>query len=759
MARPITEGEYLIVNVKNTGMALDVSGANRNNGANVQIWNILNSRAQLFTVRYDSSDNVRILAAFTGKSVDAASKSANANVQQWTNNDERYQKWTLVATGNNVTFKSKSYPSYKIRLAGTSLLLDAAGTAASAGSNCLLSNDTGATDQHWIFVPRPKLRSGGVYEIHSAVDPRYVVAVGSSSKTDGANVLLWQSVGINDQKWVITEEETDKWRVRNVNSGKFFDIKGNEAKNGATIVQWGEPISVRHQQWKILERDTEDHVYNGVNCAFVSFGAYGVTSDGNTYMLHSYNSTATNNADVNLWEDAGGNGYRWLLYPTSATDQTIPIPANLELVYAVGDNVRWTHVAQGSAYATWTCTKSWTNVGPNHYEWRMRKRYMLSSSSTWADWTDWTAWETANYTQSGTRAWLADPIDGSYDIAQYKNLQVSFQVRCVGVEETESLVGQAATQDFYFLWKPTYTFPSAGITPEGLRIGYTSDYTAGMSDLLIYNLAVNGKNVLKRNFKADELEASGSFLIPYDYLSEPVADGAAVTFGYHAGTDQISYILEARGTVTAHEDAGSGLAVAPTLELAAGRMLKATVPYEDARMWLMVDGETVELEGENGVFLIPYPFAKDFTLFTSAVDGNSWGTNSTLVKKENPLVINKECHAWNWDGGAFLLEANSDALVTDRELKPVYEANVLNSRKHESVSFATTVRSSYTAVGLMLDNVTESTHEMLEALVAAQHVRYRAPSGEIADVAITGASYTRHSEHTFVQIDMIEETV
>lgn len=758
-------------------MALDVSGANRNNGANVQIWNINNSRAQLFTVRYNDDDTVRILAAFTGKSVDVnhGDIKNGTNVQQWTNNDTRAQKWVIAATGNSITFRNKTYQTYKIQIAAdTTFVLDVYGTSPSAGSNCLLYKDDGGTDQNWIFVPRPKLRSGGVYELHSMLDNNLVVDISSWSKTDGANALVWPTHGGNNQKFVIIEEETDKWRIRNVNSGKYLDIKGNEAKNSATVVQWGEPANVRHQQWKILERDTNDHIYKGVECAVVSIGAYGLTSDGNTYMLHVYNSWATNGNDVNIYEDAGGNGYRWLLYPTEATDPTIPIPANLGLVYAVGDLLTWTHVEQGMAYPTWTCTKSWTNTGPNHYEWRMRKRYMSSKNSTWLDWSDYTAWETANYTQDKTTAWLADAIDGTYSISRYKNLQVEFQVRCVGVDETENLVGQAATQSFYFLWNPTYTFQTAGITPEGLRIGYTSDYTAGMANMTITGIYkadevpppsqddwiwYRDNNLLKNDPYFDALDSEGTLLIPYDSFREIPTDGELLELRCKHGTDQISFIGTATARVTAQEDTGYGLDATPVLEMAAGRMLKATVPYEDARMWLMVDGKTVELEGEDGVFLVPYPFAKDFTLFTSVVNDSSWGTNSTYINKENPLVINKECHAWNWKGGSFLLEANSDALVTDRELKPVYEANVLNSRKHESVSFATTVRGSYTAVGLMLDNVTESTHEMLEALVAAHHVHYRAPSGETADVAITGASYTRHSEHTFVQIDMIEETV
>ena len=776
--KPVQEGDYLIVNVRNTGMALDVSGANRNNGANVQIWNILNNRAQLFTIRYNDDDTVRIMAAFTGKSVDVANGQIvdGTNVQQYTNNDTRAQKWIISPTGSSIVFRNIEYPTFKIQIAAnTSFVLDTTGVDATAGSNCVLHAYDGAIDQHWIFVPRPKLRSGGVYEIHSAVDPSYVVAVGSSSKANGANVMLYQTLGINDQKWVIIDEGDDKWRVRNVNSGKYFDIKGNEAVNGATIVQWGEPLNVRHQQWKIIERDTnDDHFYKGVACAFVSFGAYGLTSDGNTYMLHSYNSTAKNGVDVNLWNDEGGNGYRWLLYPVSATDPNMPIPANVALVDDLGENLTYLRHAAGTAYATWTCTKSWTSTGPNHYEWRSRRRYMSSQSSKWFEWSDYSAWETANCMQTGTQAWLADPIDGTYDINDYKNLQVEFQVRCVGVEETENLVGNEATQDFYFLWRPTYEFNLAGLSPDGLRIAYTNDYPAGMCNLKLEALVkknagedipsdeIAERNILNGEISFESLDSEGTLFIPYDKLLEPIEDGQSLELWYSGGTDQISHILRTSADIVAYEDAGHGIDATPNFTPGDGRTLSAITPVSGfvSRMWLRIGRKTVELKSQGNIFDIPYPFGVDFDVFTSVVssNGESWGTNSTHFSATDPR-LGTPCHAWHWDGGYLLLECDTEVLTTDRTFRPRYEADALDSREREIVTYAPTTNGAFVAKGVLASGQTECTRDDIHALLKAKHAFYRAPHGETGDVAITGVSYKEIDGSIQVTIDMIEETV
>ena len=1258
MARPIPEGEYLIVSAKNMNVALDVQYAGMNNGSNVQVWAILNNRAQLFTVRYNSDDTVRILAAYTGKSVDVNGGNIRngTNVQQWTNNDTRAQKWVLGATGNTVTFRDIEYPTYKIQIAAdTNFVLEIADRDAAAGKNVLLWSDENLTDQHWFFVPRPPLASGGVYELHSMLNTNYVAAIGSSSKSDMAGAIVWPTSGINDQKFVLIEESEseNKWRIRNVNSGKYLDIKGNEARNNALVVQWGEPQNVRHQQWKILIRDTHTHTYKGVECPVISLGAYGNTSDGNMYMMHV--ASASNANSIDILADEGTNAFRWLLYPTEATDPFIPIPANLALSEEKGGSAIGTKAPTGSAYATWTCTQSWTNSGPNHYQWRMRKRYMSSRNSTWQEWSDYTAWETANYLQTGQSAWLADAIDGSYSIDSYKNLQVQFQVRCVGVDETSNLVGETATQDFYFIFQPTFTFDGAGISPAGLTVGYSNDYPYGMSTLYIDKVLVDGENILTETVVADSLDSTGSFTIPAESMTRLVPDGSTVEIVYRAATDQASAGDSKEATVGADEDAGKVLDAEPKLRSGSGRTLVATLPYPNARMWLKTPDGIIELENQggslgdayacgevvetqdavgrmtslhidgksmqdgtpspsspvpirsvegwnlldiapyirasqngltatysdgavhlygtttatwrnittsiplacaagesltfsiaeplthriyvtlthddsttstiallvgetsrtlalsknvnsvvltvsnmtnstaydetiypmlelgstangyqpygsisivshgknlldvtlasqtkngititvgddggiaisgtatnltevtvgalslygtatlsgvpansvgnnarlqlkqggsavainaNGVavtkqnasgaytvtlvvlsgttvdmtiypqveygsdateyepytdastyidlqgnalrslpdstrdaldvaegnktltkrvgavvfdgssdenwrvealgttgsnfyiavsdaargiygnrimltscqactsnfaqkdrgfisnggnlnltvggtlgistiadfrtwlatnpvtvlyplatpqtidlgtidlpyctdtayvdamvqpnicvgwktdnitaggdeascFTVPYPFGSDFTIFTSVEDGDDWGTNSLEVMSTNPL-LKDPCHAWSWDGGQFLLEASNDNLVTERTLKPVYETNALNARERESVSFAKTIGGEFSAKGMLIDNVTESTVEQLIALTKAQHVFYRAPSGETADVAIVGVSYTSHPEHSFVQVDMVEETV
>ena len=63
------------------------------------------------------------------------------------------------------------------------------------------------------------------------------------------------------------------------------------------------------------------------------------------------------------------------------------------------------------------------------------------------------------------------------------------------------------------------------------------------------------------------------------------------------------------------------------------------------------------------------------------------------------------------------------------------------------------------ADGILKRGITESDKEALMSLVKARHVTYRAPHGDIADVAITGVSYEEQHDFTTVRVSMVQETV
>ena len=78
--------------------------------------------------------------------------------------------------------------------------------------------------------------------IVSEANPNLALDVQGGSRDHGANVIIWDFHGQDNQKWIIRGNE-----ITSVNSGKVMDIQGGE-KKGAKIIQW-EANNGPNQKW------------------------------------------------------------------------------------------------------------------------------------------------------------------------------------------------------------------------------------------------------------------------------------------------------------------------------------------------------------------------------------------------------------------------------------------------------------------------------------------------------------------------------
>ena len=68
--------------------------------------------------------------------------------------------------------------------------------------------------------------------IVSQANPNLVLDVAGGNKGKGGNVIIWELLDLDNQKWIIQDHE-----IINVNSGKVLDIEGGE-NSGSKIIQW-----------------------------------------------------------------------------------------------------------------------------------------------------------------------------------------------------------------------------------------------------------------------------------------------------------------------------------------------------------------------------------------------------------------------------------------------------------------------------------------------------------------------------------------
>lgn len=610
----------------------------------------------------------------------------------------------------------------------------------------------------------------GIFELYPMVAKPGSLAldVAGQGTTNGTNVFIWGMNGYNNQKFYITEETTNKWSIRAIQSGKYVDVAGAVADYGTNVFIW-EDNDQRQQRWKLTK--VGDITVNGVECVIVTIGSY-VTNDANTWMLDVYGAQTTYRTNVWIWENNGSDAQKWILVPTTAEDPTMPVPYNLGIVETRGDRAMERYVKEDTPfYPSWTCSPSWVNGGDNYYEIRHRLRYMRSNSSTWQEWSEWSAWSNADSTMAtdGSRQnWAVSPMEVEYLWQNVKNAELEFQLRsaATGSQTEDPCHSALASRTLSVYKKPDVAITGAGWTPEGLRLGWSSDYTYGTTYLTIKKIMFDGLVAYNDSYgyTLQGMGATGSGLIPADILRRWAQDGQTLSVTYDVGYDQEPKLGQPNDdTETVEFDSGT-VTIEPAFVSDGAKLIAVVQDLGETRMWIAFEDKLIECWEDPAytvtsgykAFDIPYPMRKAFSVYTSTHNssGTQWATDVTEHE-----AVNRYANAWTWKGGSAYLIYSSDRPNIATNYNPVYSAEVLDGREHEAVQFSGSVKVNKDVMGDLMPDDT-STVADFEALLESGHALFRSMNGEIFDVAITnvGANEVNNS-YTEISVSMIVESV
>lgn len=137
----------------------------------------------------DVNTDYKIINRNSGKALDVNAKSIadGANVQQWADNGETNQQWSLVSVGSGY---------YKLVNKNSDKVLDVYQKSTADGANVQQWTDNGGTNQQWQIVDV----GGGYYKLINRKSGK-ALDVNASSTADGANVQQWTDNGGTNQQW------------------------------------------------------------------------------------------------------------------------------------------------------------------------------------------------------------------------------------------------------------------------------------------------------------------------------------------------------------------------------------------------------------------------------------------------------------------------------------------------------------------------------------------------------------------------------
>ena len=292
--KTIEEGTYVIKSAINDKFVLDIEDASKANEANLQIYQSNGTNAQKFKVKYLNNGYYTIESVNSGKvlDVDDAKKTQGTNVQQYDSNNTDAQKWTI---------KKNSDGTYSLVSKCNNLYMDVKDGIASNSRNVQVYGGNGTKAQKFKFekVADPinysekaeKTISDGTYTIKSAINDKFVLDIDNASKSNGANVQIYQSNGTNAQKFKVKYLNNGYYTIESANSGKVLDVD-NAGKNQGTNVQQYGSNNTDAQKW-IIAKNTD--------------GTYSIVSKCNNLYLDVKDGIASSGKNIQVY---GRNGTR-----------------------------------------------------------------------------------------------------------------------------------------------------------------------------------------------------------------------------------------------------------------------------------------------------------------------------------------------------------------------------------------------------------------------------------------------------------------
>jgi hypothetical protein len=180
---------YLISCVGDGGTyALDITGGNPGNGANVEIYRYTGSSNQQFILSKNSDGSYIIKSRVSGgKSaveITNALATSGANVQQWILNGHPCQNWFFESVDDPGCTVDTNY-NYEFQNANSGMVMDVAGGTMKSGTNIQQWTTSHGKWQQWILR---RFNTSNYYYIRSAYNQNF--ALKSNSSSNGGNITL-----------------------------------------------------------------------------------------------------------------------------------------------------------------------------------------------------------------------------------------------------------------------------------------------------------------------------------------------------------------------------------------------------------------------------------------------------------------------------------------------------------------------------------------------------------------------------------------
>lgn len=293
--KTVANGEYMITSALDKKMMVDVPASST---ADNQQLDLLRGNGQLnqrFTLSYDTKTGYySVINVYSGKAlaVSGATAKAGQPIVQATAKNTLAQRWMIRQVKSGVyTLHSALDPDF---------VLDVANGTAKDGAKLQLYPSNGTAAQQFRFsrtMPAgaicSKVIAPGLYTISTSMKSKMVLDVSTASSNNGANIQLYTANKTAAQRFRLAyDSKTGYYTIVNDNSGKVLDVKSASAKNGTNVHQYSSNGTLA-QKWIISkEPDGTYRLSSALNTSFVLDVSSGKAANGANIQIYTTNKSA-----------------------------------------------------------------------------------------------------------------------------------------------------------------------------------------------------------------------------------------------------------------------------------------------------------------------------------------------------------------------------------------------------------------------------------------------------------------------------------
>ena len=231
----IGNGVYQITGFESSNRVISLGGLEKGNNVAFSLRSQTYGSFEQFNIVKLDNGWYKIVNKYSGKALDVNGANSNngAIVQQYTDNGSHAQQWRFVDAGNGFSYIQSRLGTFLDRKDGSS----------NEGTKIQTYSLNYSNAQKW-KIEAPKnpdtigVTDGDTYLITSKLNTNRVLDISGGSTANGANVQLWTEEVVSQQKFQIISTGDGWYKIVSKKSGKVLDVAGGSANAGANVQQY-----------------------------------------------------------------------------------------------------------------------------------------------------------------------------------------------------------------------------------------------------------------------------------------------------------------------------------------------------------------------------------------------------------------------------------------------------------------------------------------------------------------------------------------